>query len=218
VGDVLRIGPDGRPGWGQLAVVGGGGPWTSLGLFNPNPPSVDTFPTRVGFGNETYQAHSSGIGVLFARLSGTGGQGWIWRLREVSIPVSVTVGFSSFSRRTGDRDVMVVLYHSPSGRAIVVGDFRDGFQVARWNSYTSWHSVPYRDTNTRYKDWLVTVKLTSSGYQVYYRPDASLEVLFFQEGWSFFGGLATHVGIGVTYFGAEGVGWFWHYQEVAGGG
>jgi hypothetical protein len=218
VGEVLRIGPDGRPGWGQLAVAGGGGPWTSLGLFNPDPPGVDTFPTRVGFENETYRAHSSGIGVLFARLSGTGGRGWIWRLREVSIPVSITVGFSSLSRRTGDRDAVVVLYHSPSGRGIVAGDFRDGFQVARWNSYTSYHSVPYRDTNTRHRDWLVTVKLTSSGYQVYYRPDASLEVLLFQEGWGFFGGPATQVGIGTIYWGIEGVGWFWHYQEVAGGG
>jgi hypothetical protein len=218
VGDVLRIGSDGRPGWGQLAVAGAGGPWTSLGLFNPNPPSVDTFPVRVGFENEIYQAHSSGIGVLFARLSETGGQGWIWRLREVSIPVSVTVGFSSLSRRNAHRDSAVVLYHSPSGCGIAVGDYRDGFQLTRWDSYTFWNSTPYWDLNSRYRDWLVTVKLTNSGYQVYYRPDASLEVLLFQEDWGFFGGPATHVGIGVSYFDVEGVCWFWHYQEVAGGG
>jgi hypothetical protein len=218
VGEVLRIGPDGRPAWGSLAVSYGGGPWESLGLFDPSPPDVSMFPLRVGFTNETFRTHSSGIGVLLARLSGAGGTGWIWRLRPISVPITVTVGFSALSRRPGGRSVSVVQYHSTSGRAIVAGDYRDGFVISRWNSYTSQSSQAYVDSISKYRDWIVTIKLTSSGYRVYYCPEPNLEVLLFQESWSFFGGPATHIGIGVTYTDVEGIGWYWHYQEVAGGG
>jgi hypothetical protein len=218
VGSVLRIGPDGRLGWGQPVAQVGGGPWVNVGLFTPNPPSVEMFPMRVGFANETFRTHSSGMGVLLARLTAEGGRGWIWRLRAITVPVSVTVGFSTLARRAGNRNAGVVLYHQDTGFGIVIADHKDGFYVSRWYNHEDYDGVPYNDLGTQFREWLVTVKLDDGGYRVYYRPDAGLEVLLYQEDWSFFGGPATHVGIAVAAAEVEGAGWFWHYQEVAGGG
>jgi len=152
---------------------------------------------------------------MFARLSNAGGNGFIWRLKSTpSLPVRIVSGLSDLALSRSYRDSGIVLYHGGTGRAIVFHTNRTGIILSRWNNYASWNSTIFEEGDSKHRIVMFGFNITSSGYEALYFYDYDLFVVVFSEGWSFFGGPPTHVGIGVAHFGEAGAGWFWHWEEI----
>ncbi len=205
------------PGGGGGGGGGTSGPWVLRALYNPQFPNTSMFPVRIGFTNETFQDVPGGLGILFARMTNAGGFGWILRLKEIpTLPVRVICGFSDLAPSQLDREVGLVMYHQGSGKIISASCFKDSIRVARWNSISSWNSTPWGEANSRHRLNLVFgFDITSTGYSVFYSIMPGLTMTVVSEGFSFFGGPPTHIGIGVSNSGSPGAGWFWHWEEVA---
>jgi len=209
------------PSGGSGGGGGGGGsgadpgPWVLRELYNPQHPNTSMFPTRVGHANETFRDIQGGRGIFFARTTNSGGNGWIWRLKEIgSLPVRIVCGFSDLAMSRSSREVGLIMYHSPTGKAITLQLWKDGISLSRWNSYSSWNSSAFNETTSKHRLIVFGFDILSSGYKALYFlvHDTYIELL--SEGWSFFGGPPTHVGIGVSHFGEAGAGWFWHWEEI----
>jgi len=195
---------------------GNAGPWMLLDLYSPSFPTTSMFPVSVGYTNVIFENESGGRGVFFLRTGNTGGNGLALRLKPISPPVRVICGFSDLSLRSSGRGIIFAIYNSNNGRIVVINSWNTQLVVSRWNNYSSFNTSLFVDGNTRVREHIVEMELSSSGYAAYAHFGYGRRYLLASESYSTFLGGVTHVGIGLE--GASALwasGWFWHWEEIA---